>query len=395
MRPTARKIFGFAHLWLGLVSGLVIFIVAITGATYVFYNEISEFAEHDILFVKPQQNKIISLSEVQRIGIMETERIAGNKLPKKWDWTSILSYHQPDRSFVYSSREYKKYNVLYQVYINPYNGSVIKSCEGDSVFWETVIGLHTQLLLGTVGGYIVDFSTLAFLFMIISGMVLWWPKSKAAAKKRFTVKLSASPKRLNYDLHNILGFYMCWIVIFCVLTGLVWAFQWAKSAMYFLADGKQPVEISVKVNEKTEKTDNLPAIDHIPAQLARLYPQYFMEDISLSQSSKEPFSLRIWKKEGQSGFEDNLSFHPITGKLIQQVNFRDKSTGAKLEDITSDLHYGWIFGLPSKLLMFFACLIAASLPVTGVLIWIGRNKKNKKPSSVEMIKRRAAFKHDY
>ncbi len=50
-------------------------------------------------------------------------------------------------------------------------------------------------------------------------------KNKRRAKQGFVVKWKASPKRLAYDLHKVLGFYASWIVIFTALTGLMFAFD--------------------------------------------------------------------------------------------------------------------------------------------------------------------------
>ena len=42
------------------------------------------------------------------------------------------------------------------------------------------------------------------------------------------------------------------------------------------------------------------------------------------------------------------------------------------------IHTGEVFGTFSKPLYFIACLLATSLPVTGIIIWL--NKRNKKPA---------------
>jgi uncharacterized iron-regulated membrane protein len=48
-----------------------------------------------------------------------------------------------------------------------------------------------------------------------------------------------------------------------------------------------------------------------------------------------------------------------------------------------DIHTGAILGLPGKFLAFFASLICASLPVTGVYVWWGRKNKAKKKAKAE------------
>ncbi len=84
--------------------------------------------------------------------------------------------------------------------------------------------------------------------MLVSGIVLWWPRNKARRKSSFRIKLDASPKRLNYDLHNVLGFYACWIVVFAAFTGLVWSFTWMAQAEFWVFSGgkKRPAAVPVK-----------------------------------------------------------------------------------------------------------------------------------------------------
>ena len=78
-------------------------------------------------------------------------------------------------------------------------------------------------------------ATLVFLVMLISGLILWWPKNKKATKQRFSIKWNARWRRKNYDLHNVLGFYATWIAIILAVTGLVWGFEWFAQGYYRLA----------------------------------------------------------------------------------------------------------------------------------------------------------------
>jgi uncharacterized iron-regulated membrane protein len=74
--------------------------------------------------------------------------------------------------------------------------------------------------------------------LLISGIILWWPKNKGAAKQRFSVKWNAQWRRKNYDFHNVLGFYASWVVVVLVITGLVWGFQWFSKGVYAGIGGK-------------------------------------------------------------------------------------------------------------------------------------------------------------
>jgi uncharacterized iron-regulated membrane protein len=71
------------------------------------------------------------------------------------------------------------------------------------------MSLHRWLLGGSdsIGKTITGISTLIFLFILITGIILWWPKTKNILLRQLKIKQSAGWKRFNHDLHIVLGFY--------------------------------------------------------------------------------------------------------------------------------------------------------------------------------------------
>ena len=59
-------------------------------------------------------------------------------------------------------------------------------------------------------------------------------------------------------------------------------------------------------------------------------------------------------------------------------SFKNASVADKMLRLNYDVHVGAIWGLAGKRRVFCASLVAASLPVTGFLIWRGRRRKQKK-----------------
>ena len=81
--------------------------------------------------------------------------------------------------------------------------------------------------------------TLIFVVMLISGLVLWWPRNKKGKRKSFTIKWDARWRRKNYDLHRVLGVYVYAIALILALTGLVWGFEWFRDGLHAVAGGRQ------------------------------------------------------------------------------------------------------------------------------------------------------------
>lgn len=61
---TIKKAINQIHLWLGLTSGLVVFVLGLTGATYAFIDELRPVFYKDRLFVTPEKTQPLPLSQL-------------------------------------------------------------------------------------------------------------------------------------------------------------------------------------------------------------------------------------------------------------------------------------------------------------------------------------------
>jgi uncharacterized iron-regulated membrane protein len=105
---------------------------------------------------------------------------------------------------------FDEFPIYKQAYVNPYTGKVLRVYDEKNGFFNIVKMIHWSFLLKQDWGtYVVGIPVIIFVIMLITGIVLWWPKNKAARKQRFAFKWKniKSWKRKNYDLHNVLGFY--------------------------------------------------------------------------------------------------------------------------------------------------------------------------------------------
>ena len=273
----------------------------------------------------------------------------------------------------------------YIVYINPYSGSVLKVKNMNRDFFRIVIMGHYYLWLPPVIGQpVVASATLIFLIMLISGMILCWPKNKAARRQRFSVKWNAKWKRVNYDQHNVLGFYMTWIAIFIAVTGLVWGFQWFADTVYWTASGGQQLLLyKESYSDKMNMHDisAIPAVDIVWQKIKNENPSaqiieihYPANDSAAIEAVANPDAGTYWKSDIR--YFDQYTLKEINVDHVYGL-FSNASAADKIMRMNYDIHTGAVLGLPGKIMAFFASLIAASLPVSGFLIWRGRKKKNK------------------
>jgi uncharacterized iron-regulated membrane protein len=252
----------------------------------------------------------------------------------------------------------------------------------DRDFFRVVVMGHYYLWLPPhIGQPIVAYSTLIFFIMMVTGIILWWPRNKSARKQRFTIRWNVRWRRRNYDLHNVLGFYMSWIALFIAITGMVMGIQWFAKGFYKLTSGgKAEVEYYEPVSSpKTSIAFN--AVDEVYKRMQKNYPSaqlievhYPETDSAVIAANANPDAGTYWKTDYR--YFDQYS--------LQEINvshafgrFANTTVADKISRMNYDVHVGAIGGLPTKILVFFASLVAASLPVTGFLVWRGRVKKKK------------------
>lgn len=358
---TFRKRIGQIHLWLGLASGLVVFILGITGAIYAFQDEIRALVYRDRLYVQvPEGAKRLPLGKL--VAIAEAALGKDRKISR-----AELS-QTPGRSYMFRALKldrdafgYWNYYQYYEkVYLNPYTGQVVCKENAKNEFFTIVLALHMNLLMGDhVGHFIVKWSVVCFVVLLLSGMVLWWPKKwkRKQLRKRLSVKWNARFKRLNYDLHNVAGFYSFLLLLVISLTGLMWSFELTtEKKAKVLSDTTQPARA-------------MPA-DLILDQALRGSPEtaYFLYNFPSAASGTVNVSAylddtRLYKRVP-------YRFDRYSGALLQKgPEFGSLELKAKLIALNYDLHTGTALGLTGKFMAFIAGLIAAGLPLTGFLIW--------------------------
>lgn len=370
---TIKKVVGKLHRWLGLLSGLVILFLGVTGCLLAFQKEV-ENATQWYRFVRPEQKAFLPPSKLKAIGAAQ--------LPGKH--LHAVLYEGGDKAAQVIFFQFEPEEYYYIVYVNPYSGEVIKVKDMNRDFFRVVTMGHYYLWLPPrVGQPIVASATLIFAILLISGLVLWWPRNKAARKQRFSVKWNARWRRKNYDLHNVLGFYATWVAIILAFTGLIWGFQWFAGAVHHVAGGLTPLVYQEPLSDTTQVANVAqPGIDLIWQKMKKEHPEAEVLEVHIPATPASPIAANAnpdaatyWQTDYR--YFDQFSLQELPAQSIYG-RFRDAVAADKLIRMNYDLHTGAIWGLPGKILMFFASLIAASLPVTGFWIWWGRNHKKKK-----------------
>lgn len=377
---TVRKIVRKIHLWIGLGSGAIVFILGITGCILVFVDEVKPLVYPQRLFVSSAAGQPQSLTTL----LHTAEDAWGEAKPV----TAMEIYNDPTRTVhfrAYRANDqegtwYWDAKQYYEsVFVDPYTGGVVATENSEFEFFRVVLFLHWSLLFSNaIGQPIVGVATLLFALSLMTGLVLWWPKNRKARRTRFRFRWKASTgaKRKNYDLHNILGFYSISLAFIIALTGLVWAFPWVNDGVQWLANvGTKSESLVIAPLPDNPVEEEAGVIDKVYAAVRARYPDATGYHVYFGQSDDAPINVLI---RYQGTWRDVIEqYSAYSGNWLNTVKFSDKNRGEKLRSMNYDIHVGSILGMPGKILAFLASLIAASLPVTGFIIWYNRGSRHK------------------
>lgn len=365
---TVKKAFGKIHLWLGLASGLVVFIVALTGSILVFEEELELLFNRKQLVVKEVLTQRKSMDELAAI---VQAAYPGKKI------RDFTVYAKPQRSVLFVAGKDKEERLV--IGIDPYTGKLLGHHDYNKRFFTIVLHLHRYLLMGKTGKAITGVCCLIFITLLISGLIIGWPKTKQAIRQRFKVKWKASFKRVNWDFHAVFGFYSFLILLIIAATGLVWSYPWVNKMIYVLADGKPQEKFITPANMAVRDSSRTGILEKIFTETNRQYS--FRGDVNVNLPENDSLGIGVFKENKDVNLANVASaiyFDANSGEVLKLRPYETESMGLKIRRMVYPIHTGSAYGWPTKIIAFAVSLFAASLPVTGTLIWIGRMKKTKR-----------------
>lgn len=355
-----RRFLLFCHLWAALIASVFLLLLGVTGSFIVYERGIDRVMNRRLIEVQPT-GQPLSLGELF---------VRLEKAHPGFKVTELAFSRRPDSA--------------YEVYLDPGNnaqGSVVTVDQytarelGDartaSTFVNSVHQFHTHLLMDKhreAAKLIVGIASIFLLFLSCSGIVLWW------RRKLFRISWSGSGKRINFDLHNVLGVF-CSFFLFCfALTGIALTWDGAVSRLIskVMPSGDMPRRPPLP-----EHADGAAVLgpDAIVAAARQALPGAAID--SLSMHAGMPADLRMKFPEDRTPIgRSRVWLDPFTGETLSVWSTRTAPLGFKLSRMwIREIHTGDIFGWPTQLLACAVSLVLPILTITGTLIWWNRSRR--------------------
>mgnify|MGYP000803554608 FL=1 len=401
-----KKIFRKIHLWLSVPFGLIITLVCFSGAMLVFENEANEWFRRDLYYVETVKGSPLPMDKL-------LEKVA-TTLPDSVAVTGVSISSDPGRAYQVSLSKPRRASL----YVDQYTGEV-KGKSERSGFFMFMFRMHRWLLdsmnPGNEGIFwgkmIVGVSTLLLVFVLISGIVIWWPRTRKALKNSLKITATKGWRRFWYDLHVAGGMYALIFLLAMALTGLTWSFPWYRTAFYKVfgvevqqraAQGheqksdaqKRDTKLAAHREKKREGNEvrkgersRRPENNHsdmysvtspfvywqeIYDKLGRQNPEY--KQISISSGTASVSFNRF----GNQRASDRYSFNTDNGEFTETSLYQHQDKSGKIRGWIYSVHVGNWGGMFTRILTFIAALLGAALPLTGYYLWIKRLIKVRK-----------------
>ena len=364
----------FLHRWVGLIAGLPIAVIGLTGSLLVYRGALDR-AVHPNLYEVSAPAEEAAVTPGEALAETRWENPAPDpvtiQLPTETDAPYVI-WHEAAHG-------------AEKTYVDPATGRVLGVRPAGSDPVRFLFDLHAYLLAGDTGLIVVGVLGLLLLFASATGMVVWWPRA-GTWLRAVSVRLRGNSRRLNYDLHRAGGFWTMAYVALLALTGSGLVFYGtAGDLLNDVTDSSSPPPPPASA-EPPEGGDRDTAGGPIPAAridsawstLRRRAPEGEVTFISLPSAPRDPLTLR---------FRLPPELHPVgrsfayadrwSGELMRVDRQPEMDAGPRLLHALYPLHIGdfEVGPIPPEVVRLVWALLGAApavLVVTGVLVWYRR-----------------------
>jgi uncharacterized iron-regulated membrane protein len=382
-----RQVLFWLHLSAGLICGVVVALLCLTGTALAFEKELIAWAERDARRIEAPA------ADATRLGIEELTARLRASFPEARPGNIVVS-KDPRTAVAFPVSRTESYHA------DPCTGEVRRSAStGMGRFMQRMFELHRYLGFSGEksrpnGKLVTGIANLAFCFLGLSGLVLWWPRSLSWRALRpsiwFTQNSSARARDRNW--HTTVGFWCAPVLIGLTVTAMPISFRWAAGLTYTLtgtplpatgpqSSGAPPAAATVPAPTGEDRPVSR---DELLASVQRELPAWqtvsfrFTHRPDPAKPQAASFTVReagTWPRTATT----TLQFDPFTGALLQRDGYADLSAARKIRAWSRYLHTGEALGGFAQFIAAIASLGGVVLAYTGLALAFRRFLGRKQP----------------
>ncbi|QQO19417.1 PepSY domain-containing protein [Bradyrhizobium diazoefficiens] len=369
---TIKAILFQVHSLAGLVLALLSSLIALTGAMMSFEDEIVDHLNAGIMQVVPRQAPVLTPDA------LVARLTAAQDLGKV---SAVTLSNDPSAAVHIRFGRDEQGGRPASLYVDPYDARVLGSPRGEA-FFATVRRLHRWLLIpGDAKGWgrpIIGTVALGLIVMLVTGLVLRWPRRAGSVKTWLKPNLGLSGRGLHRSLHTVIGTWVLPIYLAMTLTGLWFSFEWYRNGIVWLLSRPQLATAKMQVPRAAGRPE-----PGQPIGFDRAWTTFQREEggrfsralLTLPASPATVIRIRSWGTDSTlDATRDEFRIDAVTGRVLSAERYADKTLGDKIIAAMYDIHRGAILGWPGKLAFMIAAILMPLFAVTGILLYLSRRR---------------------
>ena len=370
-----RTLIFWPHLIAGVTAGVVIFIMSVTGVVLTFERQLIAWSDSQYRSVPASGTSRLSVEALLQKVRTDHPDLAPSAVTVGSAPDAPLTVSVPQRT----------------LYFDAYSGRLLgEGSQGVRRFMSGTRAWHRWLAVDgegrSVARAITGWSNLIFLFIVVSGFYLWFPRKWTWVQVRSVVFFNrkAAGKARDFNWHNVIGVWSAIPLFIVVVSGLPISFPWANALVYRAVGEEPPAargreggaggrEGRGREGQRHEEraAPSLDGLNTLWSRAEQHVDGWRTINVRVPESSRAPVVFGIDTGDGgQPQRRSTLTLDRATGAVVSYEAFESQSLGRRLRSISRFAHTGEVLGIPGQTIAGLATAGGAVLVWTGlVLAW--------------------------
>ena len=347
----------YLHSTAGLVSGIFILLMSVSGAVLVFHEQIESWQTPAVI---DNRRQVATVDDCYKT------------VQKEYPHAQISNCVLPGEknkpvSFIIYDSSYKNGTAAMEIFLHPQTAEILKTRGGsDNIadnFMSWLAKFHSSFHLGKAGEWLLGFFALVFLLSILTGLILF-------RKNILSVLLFKKSVYKRTNLHQLIGVYALLFNLMIAGTGF-WMQRYVFKKEFYASDNYTPVlKTSPALSFK---------FDSAYTTIQKIYPDFTGRVIYFAQSSKG--QTAVYGSRSRNAYIHSKKFADVifldsAGKIAKTRFINEINSADRYDIINSQLHMGRFGGTGVKIIYSLFGITGAILSITGFLLWLKRKKQS-------------------
>ncbi|HEU4723295.1 MAG TPA: PepSY-associated TM helix domain-containing protein [Gemmatimonadaceae bacterium] len=372
-----RTLVFWLHLLTGITVGIVVLIMSVTGVLLTYEKQMLRWADARAL---ERRAPSPSAPRLDVATLVDRARVASPGTPTAVTWRA------GDGAPVEVAFGRER-----TLFLDPSTGAVLgQGSAGARRFFRVVTDWHRWLgregPRRALGKSITGLANLGFLFIIVSGIYLWWPRhwTRRTLRSVTLFRRGLRSKARDFNWHNVIGLWSWAPLVVVVASGVVISYPWATSLVYRTVGetppAPRPPAAPAAMSPRAPGAGHtdagpllLAGLDPLVARAAARVAGWRSVTLTLPTRSDAPVTFAIDAGTGgQPQKRAELQLDRATGAEVKWTPFSAGTPGRRLRSILRFAHTGEVLGLVGQTIAGIVSLGAVFLVYTGLALSLRR-----------------------